>query len=234
MNSPTSLRSPAHSGAVSRRILLMAAALLVPGLARAEDPPKPRVLFDGKTLDGWKSAGYGGSGELVVEEGAIVLKAGMPMTGVTTAQTDLPTADYELVYEARRVDGRDFFAAATFPVGKAFVTWVNGGWGGTVTGLSSLDGADASENETNRFFKYENGTWYRFRLRVTAAKIRGWIDDKAMIDLEHDGRLLTTRLETRSNQPLGFAAWKGTAQIRKVEIRPLTAEEVRETNKTEP
>src|ERR1039458_6583443 len=28
----------------------------------------------------------------------------------------------------------------------SFLTWINGGWGGSIVGLSSLDGNDASEN----------------------------------------------------------------------------------------
>ena len=63
-------------------------------------------------------------------------------------------------------------------MGKSFITLVNGGWGGSVTGLSSLNGADASENETRKFVKYQNNTWYRFRVHVTGEVIRCWIDDK--------------------------------------------------------
>ena len=105
-----------------------------------------------------------------------LMEAGDPMTGVTTTFKDLPRTDYELSYEARRVKGNDFFAAATFPVGENFLTFVNGGWGGSVTGISSIGGADASENETGRSFDYKEGTWYRFRVRVTSKAVRCWID----------------------------------------------------------
>jgi hypothetical protein len=155
------------------------------------------------------------------------------MTGITTTRRDLPKTNYELTYEARRLTGRDFFAAATFPVGKSFITLVNGGWGGTVTGLSSLDFADASENETTRNVKYENNTWYRFRVRVTDKVIRCWIDDKQVVDVVHEGRNVDTRIETHANQPLGFATWESGGALRKVEVRPLTPAEVAETNKTE-
>ncbi len=204
--------------------------LIICGLAGA-DAPKPRVLFDGKTLDGWKATDFGGEGAVKVEEGAIVIAEGNPMSGVTTTRTDLPKLDYELTYEAKRVKGSDFFAAATFPVGKSYITFVNGGWGGGVTGLSSLNGADASENETTQFVDYKQGTWYRFRVRVTAEAIAGAIDDKPVFAVNHKDRQVGTRIETRESQPLGFATYHTKGAVRKVEIRGLTPEEVAATNK---
>ncbi len=211
--------------------LTTAAFFLSLSIANAAEPPKPLVLFDGKTLDGWKKTDFSGAAEVKVVDGAIVLKAGESMTGITSTRKDLPTTDYELVYEAQRRDGGDFFAAATFPVGKNFITLVNGGWGGTVTGLSSLGGADASENETGHFYKYESKKWYTFRVRVTDEVIRCWIDKDKVVDISHQDRHVGTRIETRSNQPLGFATWETTGALRKIEVRALTPEEVKETNK---
>jgi hypothetical protein len=196
----------------------------------AQDEPRKDVLFDGKTLDGWKAADFYGAGEVSVQDGAILMKRGTKMTGFTTTLKDLPTTNYELSYEARRIDGNDFFAAATFPVGNSFITLVNGGWGGSVTGLSSLDGSDASENDTSRFFKYENGKWYRFRVWVTDKTIRAWVDDTAVVRVNIEARHVSTRIETRRNQPLGFATYESTGSIRAIEIRPLSAKEVEESN----
>lgn len=192
-----------------------------------------RALFDGKTLDGWKDAGFSRAPAAKVEDGSIVLPSGSPMSGITSTRKDLPTTNYELSYEAMRIEGRDFFAAATFPVGDSFITLVNGGWGGTITGLSSLNGADASENETSRGVTYDNKKWYRFRVRVTAKAIRGWVDDKPVFAVELDGRQVGTRIETRANQPLGFATYRSAGAIRKVEVRKLTPEEVAATDKFE-
>ena len=147
------------------------------GAVLADDPPGKLVLFDGKSLDGWKKTDFVNSGEVKVEDGAIVMSVGGEMTGITSTRKDLLKLDYELSYEARRLSGEDFFAAATFPVGESFLTLVNGGWGGHITGLSSLDGMDASQNETGRSVKFENKTWYRFRVHVTGKKIRCWVDD---------------------------------------------------------
>jgi Domain of Unknown Function (DUF1080) len=192
--------------------------------------PSRMVLFDGKTLEGWKKAETYKAGGVKVEDGTIVFEAGGPMTAITSTRTDLPTTDYELTFEAKRVSGGDFFAAATFPVGKSFVTFVNGGWGGSVTGLSSLNGADASENDTRRFVKYENGTWYKFRIHVTDDVIRCWIDEKQTVAVNYQDIPLKTRIESRPCQPLGFASYRSAGAVRAVEIRSLAADEIKSNN----
>ncbi|QEH34766.1 hypothetical protein OJF2_33080 [Aquisphaera giovannonii] len=218
----------------------MAAAALappaVPGGAVGDDKASAagrRALFDGKSLDGWKKADFFGAGVVEVRDGTIVLGTGQSMTGITTTRGDLPKVDYELSYEAMKLSGQDFFAAATFPVGDAFITFVNGGWGGNVTGLSSLDGQDASENETTRSFRYAEKTWYKFRVRVTGTTIRAWIDDKEMAAVRYKDRRVSTRIETRRNQPLGFASYETAGAIRNIEVRPLTPAEVAGTEKPE-
>lgn len=214
---------------------LLCAGLALAGFAAtacaADDSPAPIVLFDGKTLDGWKKTDFYGAGEVTVEDGQVRLKAGKSMTGITTTRTDLPTVDYELSYEAMRLDGNDFFAAATFPVQKAHITLVNGGWGSSITGLSSVNGADASENSTSTYFKYQDRTWYRFRIRVTASVIRCWIGDEEVVTLDHQESTLGTRLETHANRPLGFATWETTGALRDIKLRKLTPKEVEEANR---
>ena len=189
------------------------------------------VLFDGKSLGGWKSVDFHGAGAVNVENGVIVMSAGRSMTGITSTRKDLPKMNYELSYEAMRLSGQDFFAAATFPVGSSFITLVNGGWGGNVTGFSSLDGIDASENDTGQFVKYHDKTWYKFRVRVTGEVIRSWIDDKELIAADIQDRRISTRIEMRRNQPLGFATWETSGAVRNISIRPLTAAEVVVNNK---
>jgi hypothetical protein len=221
----------------------MGRALAVVGLllaTTAADEPKGEkpgtiALFDGKTLDGWKKTDFYGADkvEVAVKDGMIVLPVGKTMSGVTCTRKDLPKTDYELTYEAQRLEGRDFFAAATFPVGDSFVTLVNGGWGGNVTGLSSLDGADASENDTSQYFAYKNKTWYKFRVRVTDKYIRCWIDDKPVVAVDHTGRKVSTRIEVRKNYPLGFATWDTAGALRAIAIRKLTPAEVAATNKAD-
>ncbi len=218
-----------------RWLVLLMLAVTAGGAPRqpAAGAPPARSLFDGQSLAGWKKCDFYKAGDVKVQDGVIVMSRGTSMSGITTTRQDLPTTDYELSYEAMRLEGRDFFAAATFPVGKSFITLVNGGWGGGVTGLSSLDGMDASENDTTRSVTYQNKTWYRFRVRVTDKMIRCLIDDKEVVAVAHRDRRVSTRIETRRNQPLGFATYESTGAVRQIEIRPLTAAEIAEIDKFE-
>lgn len=218
-----------------RRPLALVAALsllAIPPALAADGPEDGTIaLFDGESLEGWEAVDFYKPGPVTVEDGAIVLglsEASAGMTGIVTTRDDLPTTDYELTFEARRLAGHDFFAAATFPVGDDFLTLVNGGWGGSVTGLSSIDGADASENSTGTYKKYEDETWYTFRIRVTAAGVRCSVDDEEIVAFNPRKRQLGTRLESRRCEPLGFATWETSGAIRSIALRRLTPEEVRE------
>jgi hypothetical protein len=220
------------------RVALVVITLAAASLANADSGVKSQpvskwVLFDGKTLEGWKKTEFAHAGPVEVENGRIVLASGNSITGITTTRTDLPRVDYELSYSAMRLEGVDFFAAATFPVGNAYLTLVNGGWGGHVSGLSSLNGQDASENETSRPIKFENGKWYRFRVRVTDKVIRCWVDDKPIVGIDYRDHQLGTRIETRASQPLGFATWDTRGAVKAIEIRTLTPAEITETNRLE-
>ena len=183
---------------------------------------KPEVLFDGKTLDRWELTSFGGEGDCYVEGGAIVLTAGDPITAINLPEEyDLPTDNYELLVEAKRVEGTDFFATVTFPVGDSFCSLVVGGWAGTLIGLSSVDGEDASTNETRSLKNFEDDRWYRIRLRVAEDNISAWIDDERVVDLNTVDRKISLRGEMIPCRPLGIASFITTAAIRKVELRRL-------------
>ena len=188
------------------------------------EPARP--LFDGETLTGWIPTDFSGAGEVTVQDGLIHLNTGKPMTGITTSRDDLPRINYEIRFQAMRTEGNDFFAALTFPVADTYATLVNGGWGNSVTGISRLDGADASENDSSAYFPYKNNTWYRFRLQVTPKKFIAWVDDRRVVNVLHEGRHVDTRLETRVNQPLGFATYRSTGLLKNITIRPLTDSEI--------
>lgn len=191
----------------------------------AKDDLKWKPLFDGKTLDGWKSSYSDGSGKVAVKDGAILLPAGQKMTGITYAKKDFPKTDYEVTLEGKRVDGGDFFCTTTFPVGDTFCSLVVGGWGGRVTGISSINGSDASENETTGSMEFKNGEWYRVRIRVTAKKIEAWIGKEQIVDVEPKGRKITTRIECEECQPFGVCTWDTTGAVRDIKVRMLTEAE---------
>ncbi|HAX44603.1 MAG TPA: DUF1080 domain-containing protein [Bryobacteraceae bacterium] len=174
-------------------------------------------LFDGRNLGGWKLTPYNGPGPVTVQDGAIRLGRGR-LTGVRWGG-EFPKTDYEIRFEAARLDGNDFLSI-TFPVGASHCEWVNGGWGGEVVGLSNLDGYDASENETSTLKQFEQGRWYRFRLAVSEERIQGWIDDAVVIDVEVKGRQVELRFgDSDLGTPLGFSAYAIEAGVRKIAYR---------------
>lgn len=179
-------------------------------------------LFDGRSLDGWKKAAIPRTGEVGVRDGTLVLGKGA-MTGIAWTR-DFPKSGYEIRFEAARLEGNDFFAGITFPVGDTFCSWINGGWGGDVVGLSNVDGYDASENETSINRDFAQGRWYEFRLEVTAARIRAWINGSIVIDLDITGRLIALRFDDIDLcKPLGFASYGTVAALRKIEYRRLAS-----------
>ncbi len=226
-------------GRCAATIIISCVALVAvaeePPASKADAPAKPKklVLFDGKTLEGWKKTEFGGEGEVRVEDGVIVMETGSSLTGITTKRKDLPTVNYELSFEARRLDGFDFFAAVTFPVDKSHATFLNGGWGGSVTGISSIDGYDASENSSGTFFDYKDKQWYKFRVRVTQRTIQCWADDEQVVDVDRTGREISTRIEADPSKPLGFACWETKGALKNIVLRTLTPAEAKKDDKAE-
>jgi hypothetical protein len=180
-----------------------------------------KKLFDGKSMKGWKSSEYVGGGKVHVKDGAIVIEKGNRMTGVTYAGKDFPKLNYEVRLEAKRVDGNDFFATTTFPVGDDFCSLVVGGWGGEVVGLSSINFLDASENETSTHMEFKKDHWYKIKIRVVKDRIQAWIDDKQLIDADVSEKKVSIRFECDPCKPFGVCTWNTVGAIRDVQVREL-------------
>lgn len=204
------------------RILLV--LFLALALGQAQTPAADwKPLFDGKSLGDWKATPFPRQPGVRVENGALILPAGQPLTGVTW-QGKFPGSNYELRFEAVRTLGGDFFASVTLPAGGNHATWVLGGWGGDIVGISSIDGWDAANNETRTYFEFETGRWYAFRIRVTDARIQAWIGEQRVVDVPIGGREISLRHGDISlSVPLGFASYNTTGGIRKIEYRPVTS-----------
>jgi hypothetical protein len=188
-------------------------------------PDKWRKLFDGKTLQNWAATEFGGEGEVLVKEGQLVLEAGQPMTGATWKGGDLPKSNYEVRLEARKLEGSDFFLALTFPVQESHCSLVLGGWGGGVVGLSSINGFDASENETTVYESFTKEQWYKVRVRVTDGAVQAWLDDERIVNVPTKDNRFSLRIEVDANRPLGMATYMTVGAYRNIEIRNLTAAE---------
>ena len=192
------------------------------------------ALFNGKDLNGWKKTKFGGEGDIAVKDGQLIIESGVDLTGVTWTKKDkLPLTNYEIVCEAKRVDGNDFFCGLTFPVKKDPCSLIIGGWGGGLCGLSSIDGGDASENETTTYQTFKKNQWYKIRLRVTDKRIEAWIDKKQIVDQDIFKRKIGIRIEVELSKPLGLATWQTTAAIRKLQVRKLTKNELATLDKAD-
>jgi len=182
--------------------------------------PGAKRLFDGETLTNWEITNFGPQGEVYVSDGEIVLGMGDGCTGITWKDS-FPKIHYELSLEAKRISGIDFFCGLTFPVKDDFCSFIVGGWAGSVVGLSSIDGFDASENETTTIMGFNKDEWYKIKLRVTAEKIETWINEEKIVNFPYKGRQIGIRPEIELSCPLGIATWKTIGAVRNIYLRML-------------
>jgi hypothetical protein len=227
------LRMPA-----SARWVVLAAVLCAPPAAACPW----ESLFDGKKLGRWEVVqkfDFIHHGKVEVKDATLVLGIGRPGTAVRY-QGKFPRIDYEISLEAMRVEGDDFFCCLTFPVGLPSqqqdrdaaaggpaLSLVVGGWGGTVVGLSLIDGEPAAENQTCSFHEFRKKQWYNIRVRVTRSKVEAWIGKEKVVDFQTKDHRLSIYFEPESALPLGIATWRTTGAVRNIRVRRLGAEELR-------
>jgi hypothetical protein len=219
-------RVPRHLSPALFALFLFSSVIRV---VAGDAAPQWENLFDGKTLAGWGKSEFEGDTEVNVVNpfkdgrGAIILERGVTLSGITwTRGAALPRVNYEITVEAMKLEGSDFFCGLTFPVGKDACTFIVGGWGGNVVGLSSIDHADASENETTQGMEFDMNRWYRIRVRVTDGKIEAWIDDDKKFEVETKGKLIALRPgDIQKSLPLGVASYMTRAALRDIRLRRL-------------
>jgi hypothetical protein len=172
----------------------------------------------------WSAINFGGEGRVEINDQGIKLGLGSPLTGVVW-KGEVAREQYELSLEARRVEGLDFFCAVTFPVGPDHVSFVVGGWGGGVVGISSIDGYDASENPTTQYKSFKMNQWYRIKIRVSDQAIQCWIDDRNLVDQPRQGHTFDIRFEMDESTPLGISAFQCKSELRNIKLRHLPVTE---------
>lgn len=171
----------------------------------------------------WKGLNFGGEGLTTWKDGVLTIEEGAELTGVVWSGA-VPEAPYQLELEARRTSGVDFFCGLTFPVRdkETCVTLIVGGWGGGVVGISSIDGMDASENETAGFRAFKDDQWYKVRLEVRKNSLQAWIDGVEVVNVDTTNRKLGLRFgDIDKCVPLGLATWQTTAELKNLRWRPL-------------
>lgn len=178
-----------------------------------------------ETLAPGKWAAIEGAADLEWDAESRVLRIGVgtDLNGVRWTGP-VPTVPYVVDLEARRLSGSDFFCGLTFPVrsGTESVTLIVGGWGGSLVGISSIDGLDASENSTGFQYDFEDHRWYRIRVEVGEERLQAWIDDRQVVDAETDEQTLSLREGPIEDcAPFGLATWLTSAEVRGVGWREL-------------
>ncbi len=169
----------------------------------------------------WETISFGGEGSVQHADGTLHLDLGVELTGARYLG-EFPSSSYVLELEARRLSGSDFFCGLTFPIDESHLTLILGGWGGSVVGLSSIDGEDASENETSLDFIFEDKRWYQVRLVVDRDTVKVSLDDQLIIDLNTEGKTLSLRPgPIEACLPMGVAAWQTEAEIRQIRWRAI-------------
>ena len=167
----------------------------------------------------------GNAGVEFREDGTCRILDGEPISAIRYAGPwELPVTNYEILYEACRIDGPDFFAALTFPVNSldTCATFVPGGWGGSVTGISCIDGVDASANETASTCDYPVGEWFTFRIEVRPDVLKVWNGGAIIVKAPLAGKKISLRQgDIEQCAPLGLSTYMTVGEVRKIVIRTL-------------
>jgi hypothetical protein len=209
-------------------------AIAVKEAAEAKEAakPKPRVLFDGSSMDGWEAIEYAGHGTVELVKGAMKISQGAMLSGVRYKGGDLPKTNYEIVLEARRLMGNDFFCCLTFPFREKHASLVLGGWGGSVVGISSINNMDAYDNSTMSIREFDDAVWYTVRLRATENRIQAWVNDEQVVSTNVKDKEVSMRFgEIEDGVPFSVSTFTVTAETRNISLRDLTLEEVAASEK---
>ncbi len=211
-------------------VILISVAVMSCKPVAPSAPLRSWEMLAGAQAAMWRSAEIPNSGKVEVRDGEAVLEEGGPISGLRfTGWIDgaFPVRDYEIAFDAMRVEGEDFFAAVTFPVRsiETCCTLIVGGWGGGLVGISSIDGQDAADNMTRSEQRFENGKWYHIRLEVRDELLRCWIDERIVFNTSIKARAIGMRAGYIENcLPFGLATYGSKGRVRALVVRELAAE----------
>lgn len=182
-------------------------------------------MLEENDLGRWKAAPFAFAGDLDIRDGVLNTGLGSYLTGVVWKEEPPARTNYEIELEARKVWGSDFFLGLTIPVGGRYCTWIVGGWGGRVVGISDIDGFSADNNETTRKMSFDKEHWYKFRIRVLDEHIQCWIDEELVVDINTKGRRLNLRPgQIVDSVPLGISSYDTLSEYRNMVWRNLRQE----------
>ncbi|MBX2851287.1 MAG: DUF1080 domain-containing protein [Phycisphaeraceae bacterium] len=206
-------------------LTLLLLLFLVTGCCSTPVKKTPPVELLPGNMTQWQTINFGGEGDVYFREGTLNLDYGNPLTGVTY-QGDLARLlgeakeNYAITMQAQRVEGVDMFLGVTFPVGnEGHVSLVLGGWAGAITGLSNLDGLNASENATTQYHAFEDKQWYKVKILVTKNKIQCWLDSTQLVDVKRaDYEKYDTHGAVVDTKPLGLFSYGTWGKVRDMKV----------------
>jgi hypothetical protein len=189
-------------------ISIVFASLSACGLARADDEPGFRPLFDGKTLAGWVQKG--GKAKYEVEDGVIVGTTVLN-THNSFLCTDRDYGDFILEVEFKVDPGmnsgvqiRSEYTAEAKPLnttrsGKPVTVPAdcvygyqveidpsNRAWSGGIYDEKRRAWLDDLEGQTEARKAFKQGEWNKFRVECKGPSIKTWINGVAAADLTDD------------------------------------------------
>ena len=208
-------------------ILILFATIGLSSHTATGQPSEPSTetfaMIEENDMGQWKTAPFASEGNIDVRDGVLYTGLGAYLSGVVWNEEPPARDQYEIELEARKVWGNDFFLGLTVPAGNQYCTWIVGGWGGTVVGLSDIDGRSADNNETTRKMSFETKRWYHFKIRVAEQRIQCWIDGVRIIVLDTTGKKLTLRPgPIVDSKPLGLASYDTIAEYRNMTWRSVS------------
>jgi hypothetical protein len=170
-------------------VLAVATLVCVSSLPAAEESGGGwRVLFDGKTLNGWEK--HGGKAEYAVEEGVIAGHS-VPKTSNTFLCTKDKFKDFELTFEVKidsalnsGVQVRSELKGNDVVFGPQVEIAASPDGSGYIYGESTGRGWLSQDRPKTRVFK--NGEWNKYRVVCRGASIKTWVNGEPVADLNDE------------------------------------------------
>ena len=183
------------------------------------------AMIEENDLGKWKAAPFAFEGDLDVREGVLNTGLGSYLSGIVWTEDPPSRTNYEIELDAQKLWGSDFFLGLTIPVGERYCTWIVGGWGGSVVGISNIDGHSADDNETTLEMSFTTERWYHFKVRVIKEHIQCWIDGESVIEIDTNGKQLNLRPgQIVESVPLGLSSYDTISEYRNMVWRNLRIE----------
>jgi len=143
-----------------------------------------RLLFDGKTLDGWEQ--HGGKAVYKVEDGAVVGHS-VPNTQNSFMCTKERFGDFELTFEVKVDPGLNSGVQIRSNIKENDRVWgpqveiASGSGAGYIYGEATGRGWLSQDRSNHDAFK--NDQWNHYRVLCQGANIKTWINSRPIADL---------------------------------------------------